>query len=175
MNNTKTNAYKIRKFNISNKNLEKLLKAIESNKPTNFYLSKEIIKQEPRKGYSIKLLLSEKESENVLAEKPFTYRLTKDKLSYMQHKTRKTGGIIPAIIPAAATIIPALVSAGTSIYSAIKHSQTEKEKNEIQAAHNKEIEDLMRKKSEKMLRKYEGEGLYLTKLADGKGLYLIAK
>lgn len=160
--------YKYRKFNLSEKNIQKLIISINNKIPTSFYLSKNVIMQDPIKGTSVKLLLSPKECEHVLNRKPFTYHLTKDKIENMKTKTTKTGGVLPAIIPAVIAGIGALgglAGGAASIVSAVNQRKTDQEKNEIQKEHNKEIENILR----------EGGGLYLTKLADGKGLYLTVR
>lgn len=148
--------YKFRKFNLSEHNIQKIKEAITNKQPINFYLSKQVILQEPIKGKSIKLLLTPKEAEKVLKRKPFSYSLTKDKISLMTNKTKKSGGVLPAIVPAVIAGIGALGGLASGAASIVKAVNDNK--------HNKEIEKILR----------EGNGLYLTQLQDGKGLYLHA-
>jgi len=170
-------SYKYQKFNLSEKNINKFLNSIETNQPSNFYLSKKTMQETPAKG-SVKLLLYPKECGHVQNKKPFTYQLTKDKISNMQKKT-KNGGVLPIVIPAIISAIGALggLAAGTaSVVSAVNQRKTDKEKNEImehveneknkiQKDHNHEIENILR--SGKGLILNSGSGLYLTKYGDG--------
>jgi hypothetical protein len=168
---SKTN-YKYRKFNLSEKSIEKLLKSIEANIPSSFYLSKKIINEEPVKG-SVKLLLNSKECEKVQNGKPFTYNLSKDKISMMSKKNTKSGGILPIILPAIIAGIGALggLASGTAaVVNAVNQRKTDVEKNEIQKEHNKELETIL--KEGKGLYLNSGNGLYLTKYGEGFVLHL---
>ena len=167
--------YKFHKFNLSDKHIQQIMKAIndKDKTATSFYLSKKVIMQEPEKGKAVSLLLSTKEAQSVLNQKPFTYYLTKDKISKMRIKNTKQGGILPAIIPAIIAGIGALggLAGGvSSIVSAVNQRKTDKEKNDNQATHNKALENYL---TSTETAETKGNGLILGKgIHLGNGLYL---
>src|SRR5213596_2332019 len=102
--------YKSRKFNLSEKQIASILSSIETKIPRTFYLNKNTIKSEPTEG-SVDLLLTQKECENVLNNKPFNYNLSSPKINLMKKEINKSGSALPALIPIIAAIVAAL-SAG---------------------------------------------------------------
>jgi hypothetical protein len=164
--------FKYRKFNLTDKQIQKIIDSIKNQNSCRFKISKKIIKSIPVKG-SIKLLLTDEESEHVRNEESFYYSLTLDKIKLMSTKI-KNGGLLPFVIPAIIGGITALGTAATgtaAVVTAVNQRKTDREKNEIAREHNKEIENILREGKGLFLTS-KGNGLWLNSSIKGRGLYL---